>query len=757
MKHLFLFLSLTLLNSFNSFGQVLPELDQFESAYFYHVVRKSPIIENEIGKYIVYTGPEIRFMNKELNHDSIEQLIISDIRLLKINYLELHKCSRGILLEVANKMALQHLNKFIDAKGKTEKEFEAYSYEQNLFESIFIVNLPSSALKLQDGEMKPNQKLYAVINPSLNFQDKAAMLASFPFLSAEEQLQTMKAIEIVISDFVGNFTSQFYVSILGGSLENENLNYLLAAGDGSDTSGEIKDREKDENNRWTKGLPKAVGFFPYQSSLIPEKQRKKTSLQANFFPVIDLNTPGESLQNVLHFDVWAYNPKAQTTLVIERNGLSYHLFGNSENRFLSPDSSFTENGKTFQRTITDLEQVKIKLLFDKIYGKKGFDEQIAEAKKRKDEVELLINKGDHSYSDMTQQPIRTSEKAPKSVKKKKRKANLGTSASKSSNTTPETITYSQKQQRGNKQTDIVSLNAEYQYYRKLIADLEKQKQEAIDLMARYQLRLDIYKTEIGRNWAKYKIIDGIYHFQDSSSFNMATQDFTFKSDTLKTPYEVRLLAIPTESLSNEAEEVILHMSCSALERKYDARFQGVFSSTNQVLEIEPLRFIDAKTDSISIHSFIQKASEKKMKITTSGIAHGLSKWNGYRAVRCDFSEIDLNNSPSENDQLRSLYFYISMQGSIDIELNSTTFATDEIDIPTELTEFFTKNNLNENDYFTLYQLKQGLQILQRDLNEMILQNCDPITAKKVNSKINKAFKSAKVTCGKAEIKLSDIE
>ncbi|MFN6085854.1 MAG: hypothetical protein ACK476_13130, partial [Fluviicola sp.] len=81
-------------------------------------------------------------------------------------------------------------------------------------------------------------------------------------------------------------------------------NYLICAGDGSESSGEATDREKDENNRWTKGLPKAVGFFPYQSTLLPEKKRDKKSIQAEIFPVIDLVTPGEYMQSVVNFDFW---------------------------------------------------------------------------------------------------------------------------------------------------------------------------------------------------------------------------------------------------------------------------------------------------------------------------------------------------------------------------------------------------------------------------------------------------------------------
>lgn len=755
MKH-FLLVSL-FFQSFGLFAQMEYQLTPEEKAYFYHVVRKSPIIENEIGSYVQYIGTPVRFMNKELDHDSIERMILADPSLLVFHNSELMKSSRGIITEVCNKVALLELNQMIAAKGKNEADLLPFKGQFEYFESLLIEKLPVSALKPMNGTKVINSKLFAVINPALNYQDKAGMLASFPFLSPEEQLQTNNAIDYAITQYVAFKTSLFLGAIL--SDYSSTTNFLICAGDGSESSGEATDREKDENNRWTKGLPKAVGFFPYQSTLLPEKKRDKTSIQAEIFPTIDLVTAGEYMQSVIHFDVWAYNPKAQTTVIIERNGLSYPLFGNAEDRFLSPDSNFVDDGKTFQRTINNLEQVKIKELFDKIYGKKGFDEQIKDAKERKDDVELMINKKEHNYSDMTQRPITTSDKAPKSVRKKKKKANLGTSASRSSNKTPQTITYSQKSKRIDKQTDIVSLNQEYQFLRQLIADLEKQKQEAIDLMARYQLRLDVYKTQFGRTWAKYKVENGLYIFQDSSTFNILTQDFTFKADTTKTPFEVRILAIPLESLSDETEEVKLHMSYSQLNRNYDARIQFVLDNLTKEASIPEFQINENVIDSTAAKLFIEKALDKKFKFTVSGFAHGMSKWNGYRAVKCDFTEININETPEDKAKLRSLYTYLTVRENASIEIHVATDASspEGLTISPEMQAYLTKNKLSENDYLTLLQLKQALIAYQVELIAFVKQNSTASEAKKIESKIKKGFSTVSVYCGKTLVKLKEIK
>ena len=59
----------------STFAQENSDLTAEEKAYLFHVVRKSPILENNFGRYFEYKGPDIRFPNKEINFDIYQKLI----------------------------------------------------------------------------------------------------------------------------------------------------------------------------------------------------------------------------------------------------------------------------------------------------------------------------------------------------------------------------------------------------------------------------------------------------------------------------------------------------------------------------------------------------------------------------------------------------------------------------------------------------------------------------------------------------------
>ena len=167
-------------------------------------------------------------------------------------------------------------------------------------------------------------------------------------------------------------------------------------------------------------LPKAVGFFPYQTYIdVVGEKKKELVVESKRYAVLDFKTVGNSRYTDLHFDVWGYNTEKQTTVVIERNGLSYPLFGSGETRFLSPDSSFS-SGITFMAIINDLEKNKIAKLNEMIYGKKGFDYWIDYNKKKKDETELKIEKMEYGYSALHTEPVGTDKKSAKKAKKSRK-------------------------------------------------------------------------------------------------------------------------------------------------------------------------------------------------------------------------------------------------------------------------------------------------------------------------------------------------
>lgn len=758
MKYVYTFLILFV--SLTSFSQGATDFTAEDRAYLFHIVKKSPILDNSIGRYFEYSGPQVRLMNKELNYDSIESYIINNPNSLFIRKGEIEKSPKGIIAEAANKMALWELNKMLLASRQSENDLERYKTQYNQFEALLKSKLPPSAMKTENGNLEIQKKLLAVLNPGLSFNDKAAMLATFNFLTVDDQLVAIEAMNYATNTYVEKRAYEIFLQLGGTATTFKNI--LIAAGDGSETSGLLNEREKDENGRWNKGLPKAIGLFPYDAKIIEASKRNKTALEPIRMPAIDFETAGENKLTQLHFDVWGYNSKKQTTVVIERNGQSYHLFGSNDTRFLSPDSTYSD-GKTFQSVINELEKDKVAKLWDKIYGKRGYDYDIETAKRKKDETEKKINQDEHKYSDMTQGTITTSSKVPASVKRAKKKALKKTTGGEFK---AQPKTDSDKKSRRKEQTGIIYLYGEYERYKKIIAELEIEKKAAIDLLAIYQRRLDNYKSAMGYHWVEYTEKDGLYTFSDSSTFDLYTQEFTFKADSLKTPFEVRLIAIPDGPLSDNADEVMLHVNLVDSKPGFDARVQ-----LNLVDQFESNKWnlnnqLFHASDSVSVRQFFEALLDKKLPFEVISRGQGVGKWNGTLVVRAtDRTEWNAYQGgtdeermkakmDSSNLRLRSTQVNIFLNRGILLEVNTftdpvkTNLKSDDESIQTELTKY----HLSGNDYLSALRTATVIQKLKVELNVLAGTYLSREDAKIVIDRLNKELDGVKVSCGPTSFK-----
>jgi hypothetical protein len=757
----------TLLISFISlvsFSQGATDFTAEDRAYLFHIVKKSPILDNSIGRYFEYSGPQVRLMNKELNYDSIESYIINNPNSLFIRKGEIEKSPKGIIAEAANKMALWELNKMLLASRQSENDLERYKTQYNQFEAILKSKLPPSAMKTENGNLEIQKKLFAVLNPGLSFNDKAAMLATFNFLTIDDQLATIEAMNYATNAYVEKRAYDIFLQLGGTATTFKNV--LIAAGDGSETSGLLNEREKDENGRWNKGLPKAIGLFPYDAKIIEASKRNKTALEPIRMPAIDFETVGENRLTQLHFDVWGYNTKKQTTVVIERNGQSYHLFGSNDTRFLSPDSTYSD-GKTFQAVVNELEKDKVAKLWDRIYGKRGYDYDIETAKRKKDETEKKINEDEHKYSNMTQGTITTSSKVPASVKRAKKKALKKTTGGEFK---AQPKTDSDKNSRKKEQKGIIYLYGEYERYKKIIEELEIEKKAAIDLLAIYQRRLDNYKSAMGYHWVEYTEKDGLYTFSDSSTFDLYTQEFTFKADSLKTPFEVRLIAIPDGPLSENADEVMLHVNLVDSKPGFDARVQ-----LNLVDQFESNKWnlndqLFHPSDSVSIRQFFEALLDKKLPFEVISRGQGVGKWNGTLVVRATDrtewngyqggteQERTKAKMDSSNLRLRSTQVNIFLNRGILLEVNTftdpvkTNLKSNDESIQTELNKY----HLSGNDYLSALRTATVIQKLKTELNVLAGTYLSREDAKIVIDRLNKQLDGVKVSCGPTSFKWQEL-
>ena len=99
-------------------------------------------------------------------------------------------------------MALWELNKMLLASRQSENDLERYKTQYNQFEALLKSKLPASALKNDNGNIEIQKKILAVLNPGLSFDDKAAMLATFHFLTVEDQLVAIEAMNYATNAYV---------------------------------------------------------------------------------------------------------------------------------------------------------------------------------------------------------------------------------------------------------------------------------------------------------------------------------------------------------------------------------------------------------------------------------------------------------------------------------------------------------------------------------------------------------------------------
>ncbi len=711
-----------------------------ERAYLFHIVRKSPILENNIGRYLEYRGPDIRFRNQELNYDSTENYIINNPSSLIIHSSEIQKSSVGIIAEAANKIAIWELNKMLMAKRmKNSEEFKLYEARYQRFEVLLQNNLPTAAFKNDNTSNIIHPKIEQLLNPSLHLNDKIKMVESFHFLNTNDQLATLNAINKSINEYVKQRTNEIFSHLGGKTAKFENI--LVAAGDGSLTSGMLEEREKDENGRWNKGLPKAIGLFPYQLKIVPQKSKDSSPIQPNRVTTNNFHTATGTTKAInVHFDIWGYNSDKQTTVVIERNGKTYHLFGSGETRFLSPDSTFAK-GDTYQKIIDGLKK-KIAVIDEKIYGKKGYDYWIAYHEKKRIEQKAQVIALEQEIANISSFVIHTKQNG-----RKQKNEEIDN-------------TYYDKKNRKEKQNQYILKNEQLNATIKKIKDLEKEKVEIIEIRNGLDQKMNYCIEVFGRNWVPFTTSEGLYTFEDSTTFDMLTQDLKFPPSNDSSIFEVRLIAIPYTITSDQADEVMLHINVTQVDPDYNARiqlrFNDVFESNSWQLN-KPLL---TDEDSLSIRVFFEQLLDKKKEFNIIVRGNGLGKWNGvktvYNAEQKELDSYPISKEDSTFKRLRTSEVNVFVDRIISLEVNSYTDPVKtQFDIQnSKIKEVQLKYNLTYNQILSAYRSASILFKLQDELNVKCGEYLDRESAKIIIDRLNVAFSKSKITVGKVSLKAS---
>jgi hypothetical protein len=726
-------------------------------AYLFHIVKKSPILERNIGKAFDYTGPIIKLPDGKLNYDSIELIIVNEPSLLIIRNNLIATSPKGLIAEASNKTAIWELCKQIqlvlDKKNKENTPL-IDAYLSHFFDSI-----PKNIIrgKIYDELLNPSTS--PILQTSLSLNDRIIILDLIGIKDKLEQKQVLDAQNYAINKTIKDRSFYIY-NILGGQATDfENI--LFASGDGSYTTGLLEERDKDENGEWNKGLPKAIGLFPYDIDLVGGKKKE---LEAKRICSRILTTVGNDKLTQLHFDVWGYNTSKQTTVVIERNNQQYHLFGSEKTRFLSPDSTFSK-GITFQRVINDLDNFTFKSLKNSIEGKGGYDEQIKMTQKYIAETLRMISEQESKYSNLESFDYVTKKKPSRSNRKLKKKNKNGGPIS------IQPTTKSRRTAKTKKQTELIDLYGQYDELKALEEELIGDR---IPVLEEYTLKkkvLDSYRKKMGENWISYTEKDGLYTYSDGATFDIYTQEFSIPPAKEKEELIIRLIAIPEDFEGESSDEVMLHISKTDAQPYYDSDFQLKFEDRFDSDKYNFSQAIFTPSDTSILKLIFQEFNKKVFPCQIQLQANGVGIWNGEAIIR-DEKQTELNGYPGgtteekmlsrqslEFKQLRSSNLFIKIDRALTIKVNSFT---DPVISSINLEELRLKDiaeqyKLSKNE---LLSALRCITLIYKLKEELAIQATNYLTqtdSKKFIDKLDGAIQKSKIQIGNVYIRIKDIQ
>ena len=739
--------------SIYSFAQQDDNLLSFERACLFHIVKKSPSLNANFGQFFEYSGPVVLLNNGMVNYDSIEQIIINRPDLLFIRKTEISKGPPGLLAELANKMAVLELNKvLLDRRTNYVQNISFTNAHYNDFEKILTKELPPIAVTEKDSTLKPIKELYLFTDPALTFKQKVEFLGKNKNFTDEDRRKTLNAFSFAVNTYIQNRCFEIYQAL--GGIASDFESHLVAAGEGGNTSGLLAEFEKNLSGKWNKGLPKAIGLFPYQL----EKYNLK-EISPERVATISMNTTGNNKVTNLHFDVWGYNSKKQTTIVIEKNNKNYILFGAGDTKFLSPDSTFS-GGSTLISVVNDLEKNDVGKLKERISGKKGIEEKLKTKIEKRAEVYKSIQVEEGKYMRFSNGKITVKKKAPRKIRRARRKALE--SQSEQPNQSAKPVIKSNKKKKRKKQVDLIDLYHQYENLTKEIQYYQQLKTEEIEKLSLYTEKLDFYKSALGSNILGYTFQDSLYTFSDSSTFDMRTQEFQFYPSKKPEPFFVKLIAIPDNAIASTADEVMLHVSKIDQDPHLTATLNLNLSDQFDPDKFDLKQTLLSSKDSLALRTISEIIFKNETPVVIKANGFGVGEWNGNSVVK-DSSPTEMNTYPTSRTdstyaRLRKTAMYIQTNHKLVIEIESFTDPVRSgITITNKtLSDIASKNNLSKNDLLSGLRTKTVMIKFQDEYIKWIAQHYEANKARIIIDRFNNEFQKTRIRIGGINFKLKEL-
>lgn len=695
-----------------------------QKAFFYQLTRKIENMTPEVFHLFEFTD-SIPYINDTLaDFPYIEKQIVADSTKLILHKSEFSRKNNGIVSDIATHYASWELGLMLQFRDSKKPKFAYLKEKIKTFEHYVIEKAPQSAIRtLSNGayNLSPSiQKYYA---PNLTIKEKIAAIKNSSF-SLNDQLLIIRSIYYAQEKYINTRSKEIF-ELLGGQTKHYK-NFLIGAGDGESYS----ELESVLRTKYNRALPDPKTYFKFDTEAKLDEATKKQTLSCKVNPIKHINTI-ENLQTNIHFDVWGYHPERQTTVIIQKGGNSYLLYGNSENRYLSMDSSF-EEGSTYWRLIHELETVHIAELKEMIYGKRGYDYHIAETEKAIKKSLYYIKESEEKLNKMRYAPI--PQPKVKKKKKKLKKKNLGYSDQAGTGHIKGKITKNVKD-KNKEQSRLIHLNTQYNEQKRVLKQLKIDKEKAFTILAAYETRLDFMRKNVGDTFVEFEVDkNGNYTFDDGAIFNFAKQDFIFKPNYKAESFDIITVAFGEKVFSKSIEEAFIHINITHTEPDEEYTLYKESSLEKEL----------TTSDSIQIIELFTALGKADKKLKTSAVGGGILAGSSHQYYRDSLAKVI--EYSKENEKLNTVYIY---KATLRDEINLEVKALRQPMLPFNFTEKYGKyyskakaknEDLNEIDFYTTLLAKKRLNLY---INELINYADNWLIDSEIQSSVLKALKKVK--------------
>ena len=611
----------------------------------------------------------------------IEAQIIKSPDKLILHQDQFQRKSNGIVRDLAIRFALWELGEALHYRNSTDEADQIYRDRLKVFEKFVLEEVPQKAVRtLNNGDYVLIESLQGYYTHSLTVHDKLAAIRNTNFDQLEQML-IINAIMAAQEKYVNMRANQMVELLTGTNMSNKSD--LSAVGDGSNWA----DLEGGFYTPFTRNLPDEKGLFRFNINQVLNVEKELDELKTDDVLIREYKNDGNQ-STVMHFDVFGFHPERQTTLVIQKGGNSYVLYGKNEHRLVSPDSTYGE-GVTYWRLMHELEFVHIAQLKEDLYGKRGYEYQIDLYEKKIESTKMAIKKSEYRLD-----VIRHTPSAPPKIKKKKlKKKDLSLSDQDRSGHIQGAMTKLDKK-RNIEQNHLLQLNGILVKQKSILAKLKIEMEKAFETLTKYETKLDKMKKNMGYLVMEYEQDNHIYTFIDGATFNYKTQDFTFAPSGKSESFRVYHIAFGKDVFEKRTEENFTHIDLSYVDNadKY----------TMRKIQMDDQVKAFTASDSLQTFEIFKLLAQEKVDFNLTCISAGISvvESNRFKSLKGDQV---IAYDPEHPKSDGAVLYYVKENDIIELQL---TVGDDNM-LPVNFAQYqvdydkFRKKNptLNEIDFY----------------------------------------------------------